>query len=46
MIHVITKFEHPSKKAIKKAELLKSGKTSVELNQLDETFKALGLKEG
>ena len=32
-------------KEIQKAELLKSGKTSVELNKLDETFKALGMRE-
>ena len=32
-------------KEIQKAELLKSGKTSVELNKLDNTFRALGLIE-
>ena len=32
-------------KEVQKAELLKSGKTSVELNKLDDKFKALGLNE-
>ncbi len=33
-------------KEIQKAELLKSGKTSVELNKLDNIFSALGMKQG
>jgi hypothetical protein len=33
-------------KEIQKAELLKSGKTSVELNKLDKTFNALGMQQG
>ena len=32
-------------KEVQKAELLKSGKTSVELDRLDAKFKALGLNE-
>ena len=32
-------------KEIQKAELLKTGKTSVELNKLDKIFDALGMQE-